>query len=117
MNVKRSVAIGGTVGALAIVLLTAGIAFALASTRGPVGGPAGSSGPSDRQPVPAPIDALDVRADAGRHVLAVRAGLPSGCAQRGGSPSVTREGDSFTVIVLNTVPVALTACTMIYGSY
>ena len=79
-----------------------------------------SNAPSpSRQAVPAPIDALDVRileSNPPQYVLAVRAGLPSGCAEQN-RHDVARVGDAITVTVLNWIPTGNVACTAIYGSY
>jgi hypothetical protein len=82
---------------------------------------AGRGGPAapGRQTIAAPIDQIDVviRESAPPQVaLKVRAGLPSGCAERD-SHSLTRSGDTFTVTVLNTMPTGDPICTMIYGTY
>ena len=72
-----------------------------------------------RQAVPAPIDALDVRvleSNPPQYVVAVRAGLPSGCAEQN-RHEVARVGEAITVTVLNWVPTGIVACTAIYGSY
>ena len=97
---------------LAAVLLVGAVAFA--SGRGDLA----PSAPG-RQTVPAPIDDLGVviRESLPPQVtLNIKAGLPSGCAQRE-SHSVSRSGDTFTVRVLNSLPTGDVACTMIYGSY
>jgi hypothetical protein len=73
----------------------------------------------DRQTVPAPIDDVQVviRESSPPQVsLTIKAGLPSGCAQRD-SHSISRNGDTFTVRVLNSIPTGDVACTMIYGTY
>ena len=95
---------------LAVILLAGAVAFA--SGRG-------GSGAPGRQTVAAPIDQIDVviRESAPPQVaLKIKAGLPSGCAQRD-SHSVTRSGDTFTVTVLNSMPAGDPICTMIYGTY
>jgi hypothetical protein len=96
---------------LAAILLIGAVAFA--SGRGdliPIPG---------RQTVPAPIDDVQVvirDSNPPQVTLNVKAGLPSGCAQRE-SHSVSRAGDTFTVRVLNSMPTGNVACTMIYGTY
>jgi hypothetical protein len=78
-----------------------------------------AGGPSPRHAVPAPIDALDVsvvESSPPQYVLAVRAGLPSGCAEQN-RHDVSRVGDAITVTVLNWIPTGNVACTAIYGSY
>jgi hypothetical protein len=88
-------------------------AVAVASARGdltPVPG---------RQTVPAPIDDVQVvirESNPPQVTLNVKAGLPSGCAQRE-SYSMSRTGDAFTVRVLNSMPTGDVMCTMIYGTY
>jgi hypothetical protein len=97
--------------ALAVILLAAAIAFA--SGRGE------SSPVPGRQTVAAPIDDIQVvirESNPPQVSLRIKAGLPSGCAQRE-SNSVRRSGDTFTVTVLNSMPTGNVACTMIYGSY
>lgn len=103
--------------AIPTVLLAAAVllvgAIALASGR------AGPDASPDRVSVPAPIDRVEVliRESAPPQVtLKIAAGLPSGCAQRE-SHSVSRNGDLFTVTVLNSMPRGDQACTMIYGTY
>jgi hypothetical protein len=69
--------------------------------------------------VPAPIDRLEVvmrESNPAQVALKITAGLPSGCAKQG-SHSVSRSGDTVTVIVLNTIPTGNPICTMIYGQY
>jgi hypothetical protein len=96
---------------LAAILLIGAVAFAsglgdLTPTPG-------------RQTVPAPIDDVQVvirESDPPQVTLKVKAGLPSGCAQRE-SHSISRAGDTFTVRVLNSMPTGDVACTMIYGTY
>jgi hypothetical protein len=97
------------------VVLVAVLATACASSSG--GGP--SPSPSNRQAVPAPIDGLDVRvleSSPPQYVLSVRAGLPSGCAERN-RHELNRSADVITVTVLNWMPTGTPVCTMIYGSY
>lgn len=72
-----------------------------------------------RQAVPAPIDDVDVQireSNPPQVAVRIQAGLPSGCAQKH-SHSVTRDGDTITITVLNTVPTGDAICTMIYGMY
>ncbi|HKY50742.1 MAG TPA: hypothetical protein VJP45_05750 [Candidatus Limnocylindria bacterium] len=104
----RRMAVAVVVG-LAVILLAGAVALAAAR---------GATTPG-RQTVRAPIDAVDVviRESAPPQVsLRIKAGLPSGCAQRD-SHSVTRTGDTFTVTVLNSMPTGDPICTMIYGTY
>ena len=78
-----------------------------------------SPSPSGRQSVLAPIDRLDVRvleSSPPQYVLSVRAGLPSGCAEKN-RHEAERVADAITVTVLNWMPTGSTPCTMIYGSY
>jgi hypothetical protein len=96
---------------LAAILLIGAVAFA--SGRGDL-----SPAPG-RQTVPAPIDDVQVvirDSNPPQVTLNVKAGLPSGCAQRE-SHAVSRTGDTFTVRVLNSMPTGNVACTMIYGTY
>ena len=96
---------------LAAILLIGAVAFA--SGRGDLNPAPG------RQTVPAPIDDVQVvirDSNPPQVTLSVKAGLPSGCAQRE-SHSVSRAGDTFTVRVLNSMPTGNVACTMIYGTY
>lgn len=96
---------------LAVILLIG--AVALASGRGDLTPAPG------RQTVAAPIDDVQVvirESNPPQVTLNVKAGLPSGCAQRE-SHSVSRTGDTFTVRVLNSMPTGNVACTMIYGTY
>jgi hypothetical protein len=75
--------------------------------------------PADREAVRAPIDALDVRvleSAPPQYMLHVRAGLPSGCAQKY-LHTLSRSGDTFTVTVLNSMPKGNPICTLIYGMY
>ena len=96
---------------LVAILLVGAVAFA--SGRGePIPTPG-------RQTVPAPIDDVQVvirESNPAQVSLRIKAGLPSGCAQRD-SHSMVRSGDTFTVRVLNSMPTGDVACTMIYGTY
>ena len=81
-------------------------------------GPSSPSSPA-RQEVPAPIDGLEVRvleSNPPQYMLNVRAGLPSGCAERN-RHETRREADAIAVTVLNWVPAGSPPCTLIYGSY
>ena len=49
-------------------------------------------------------------------MLHVKAGLPSGCAEKN-RHDVQRAGETITVTVLNWLPAGNPPCTMIYGSY
>lgn len=96
---------------LATIALAAAAAFA--SGRGAPLPPPG------RQTVPAPIDDVQVlirESNPPQVTLRVTAGLPSGCAQPD-SDSLGRDGDTFIVTVLNSVPTGNPVCTMIYGTY
>ena len=109
MRMKRLI-VAAVLG-LAVILLAG--AVALASGR------AAPTPESGRQTVPAPIDQIQVviRESSPPQVsLNIRAGLPSGCAQRE-SYSFGRNGDTFTVRVLNSMPTGNVMCTMIYGTY
>jgi hypothetical protein len=106
---KRLV-VAATLSLAAILLIGA---VALASGRGDLTPAPG------RQTVPAPIDDVEVvirDSSPPQVTINVRAGLPSGCAQRE-SHSVSRAGDTFTVRVLNSMPTGNVACTMIHGTY
>lgn len=97
------------------VVLVATLATACASATG--SGP--SPSPSTRQAVPAPIDGLDVHvleSAPPQYVLSVRAGLPSGCAEKN-RHELNRSADAIMVTVLNWMPTGTPICTMIYGSY
>lgn len=96
---------------LAAILLIG--AVALASGRGDLTPTPG------RRSVPAPIDDVQVvirESNPAQVTLKVKAGLPSGCAQRE-SHSISRTGDTITVRVINSMPTGDVACTMIYGTY
>ena len=98
------------------VVLAALLATACASASDNV---PSSPSPSGRQAVLAPIDGLDVRvleSNPPRYVLNVRAGLPSGCAERN-RHEAERVAEAITVTVLNWMPAGSPPCTMIYGSY
>ena len=102
--------------ATGVILLTAVLAASCASTAERAPSSPSSSG---RLEVSAPIDGLDVRileSNPPQYMLNVRAGLPSGCAERNRYETRT-EGDVVTVTVLNWMPAGNPACTMIYGSY
>lgn len=78
-----------------------------------------SPSPSGRHAVLAPIDRLDVRileSSPPQYVLSVRAGLPSGCAEKN-RHETERVAEAITVTVLNWMPTGSVPCTMIYGSY
>jgi hypothetical protein len=96
---------------LAAVLLIGAVAFA--------SGRADLTPAPGRQTVPAPIDDVQVvirDSNPAQVTLNIKAGLPSGCAQRE-LHSVSRAGDTFTVRLLNSMPTGNVACTMIYGTY
>lgn len=96
---------------LAAILLIGAVAFA--SGRGDLTPAPG------RHTVPAPIDDIQVvirESSPPQVTLSVKAGLPSGCAQRD-SHAISRTADTFTVRVLNSMPTGNVACTMIYGTY
>jgi hypothetical protein len=78
-----------------------------------------SPSPSGRQAVLAPIDSLDVQvleSNPPQYMLSVRAGLPSGCAERN-RYDTERAAEAITVTVLNWMPTDNAPCTMMYGSY
>ena len=69
--------------------------------------------------MPAPIDGLDVRvleSSPPQYVLSVRAGLPSGCAEKN-RHELSRSAETVIVTVLNWMPTGNPSCTAIYGSY
>jgi hypothetical protein len=77
------------------------------------------SSSSSRREVAAPIDGLDVRvleSNPPQYVLNVRAGLPSGCAEKN-RHELQRSNEAITVSVLNWMPADNPPCTLIYGSY
>jgi hypothetical protein len=99
-----------------VVVLAALLATSCASAveRGP-----NSPSSSDRLEVSAPIDGLGVRvleSSPPQYMLNVKAGLPSGCAERN-RHEIRQEADAITVTVLNWMPKGNVPCTMIYGSY
>lgn len=101
---------------LAVIVATVLLAIGAAALSA---GSGNTAPPQARQTVPAPIDGLDVviRESAPPQVsLKITAGLPSGCAQAH-SHQLTRSGNTFTVTVLNSMPVGDPVCTMIYGTY
>ncbi|MGE0686774.1 MAG: hypothetical protein AB7P33_08520 [Dehalococcoidia bacterium] len=70
-----------------------------------------------RTRVPAPIDDIKVMPLLdGAYSLVIKAGLPSGCAQKDGF-DVSRSGNNVTVKVWNTMPSDNPPCTLIYGMY
>src|SRR5688500_12400582 len=78
-----------------------------------------SPSPPGRQAVAAPIDRLDVRvleSSPPQYVVSVRAGLPSGCAERN-RHETERVAEAIRVTVLNWMPTGNRPCTLIYGSY
>jgi len=78
-----------------------------------------SPSPPGRQAVLAPIERLDVRvleSSPPQYVLNVRAGLPSGCAEKN-RHEAERVAEAITVTVLNWMPTGSVPCTLIYGSY
>jgi hypothetical protein len=80
--------------------------------------PSSPSSPG-RQAVLAPIDGLAVRvleSAPPQYLLSVRAGLPSGCAEKN-RHETQRSAEAITVTVLNWMPTGNQPCTMIYGSY
>lgn len=74
--------------------------------------------PAGRRSVPAPIESVRVEVqDSPRRYLVVAVGsLPNGCAMQY-TQDVKREGDVFTVTVLNSMPAANTLCTQIARTY
>src|ERR671912_71971 len=101
-----------TIGRFAIVI-AALLATACASSIDSVP----SSPSSSRREVLAPIDGLDVRvleSSPPQYMLNVRAGLPSGCAEKN-RHETQRAAEAITVTVLNWMPPGSPPCTMIYG--
>jgi hypothetical protein len=99
-----------------VVVLAALVPISCASATS---SPPLSPSPSGRQAVLAPIDRLDVRileSSPPQYVLSVRAGLPSGCAEKN-RHEAARVAEAITVTVLNWMPAGSLPCTMIYGSY
>jgi hypothetical protein len=74
--------------------------------------------PAGRRSVPAPIDSVrvEVQDSPRRYLVLAVASLPNGCAMQY-AQDVKREGDVFTVTVLNSVPTANTPCTLIARTY
>lgn len=110
-----------TVAAVLVALSAIGCASATDITPSAPSSPSSSSSraSSGRQELPAPIDGLEVRtleASPPQYLLNVRAGLPSGCAERN-RHELRREAATITVTVLNWMPTGNPPCTMIYGSY
>ena len=111
--------------AIAAAVLAAMSAISCASTTSDINpnSPSSSvpSAPSSgRREVQAPIDGLNVRvleSNPPQYLLSVRAGLPSGCAEKN-RHEVQQAAEAITVTVLNWMPTGNDiACTMIYGSY
>jgi len=75
--------------------------------------------PPDRQAVPAPIDALEVRVlewTPRQYVAHIRAGLPGGCAQPY-TYTLDRKDATFEIAVLNSMPRGEPACTLVNAAY
>jgi hypothetical protein len=87
-------------------------------TLAPATPPPAGSPPAGRVRVPAPINSAEVQVRDGtpRYVLAVNAGLPSGCA-RPDTFTVEQTGNEIKVSVYNTMPTGNPPCTAIYGTY
>ena len=99
-----------------VVVLAALLAASCASATD---GVPSSPSPPGRQAVLAPIDRLDVRvleSSPPQYMVSVRAGLPSGCAEKN-RHDAERVGEAIKVTVLNWMPTGSPPCTMIYGSY
>ncbi len=109
--------------AIGAVVLAAMSAVTCASANDIVPSSPSSSVPNassrGRQEVPAPIDGVDVRileSNPPQYMVNVRAGLPSGCAEKN-RHEIQRAAEAITVTVLNWMPTGSPPCTMIYGSY
>lgn len=75
--------------------------------------------PAGTNRVEAPIDDLSIAVMDSyppQYLLQIKAGLPSGCAQKAGYEA-QRSGNTITVKVYNSMPQGAVACTMIYGMY
>lgn len=74
---------------------------------------------SDRKVVDAPIEEVDVLVRESfppGYTAHIVSGLPSGCAEFHDAKVISRDGDTITVKVTNTMPADdEVACTMIYG--
>jgi hypothetical protein len=109
-DMRRMIARGG-------IVLAALSAISCASATDGIPSSPSASG---RQEVVAPIDGLAVRilesSDPPQYLLSVRAGLPSGCAERN-RHETQRSPGAIVVTVLNWMPTGSPPCTMIYGSY
>jgi hypothetical protein len=62
------------------------------------------------------VEVLTLESFPPQYVVRIQAGLPSGCAERY-THEVTRNGNLVQIVVLNSLPDAAQACTMIYGMY
>ena len=74
---------------------------------------------SRREEVLAPIDGIGMsvlESSPPQYMLSVRAGLPSGCAEKN-RHETRRVAETISVTVLNWMPSGSPPCTMIYGSY
>ncbi|MBM3945248.1 MAG: hypothetical protein FJ317_07170 [SAR202 cluster bacterium] len=125
MFTKSRIALG-IVAALLVALLAAACTAAPAASPSPVPtqpsgegtpqvNPSPTPQPMEREEVAAPIESVDVvRLPGGGYSLKIVSGLPSGCAAFKDAVLV-RDGDTLNVSVINTMPVGVVACTMIYG--
>ncbi|MGE0057669.1 MAG: hypothetical protein AB7T32_06770 [Dehalococcoidia bacterium] len=74
---------------------------------------------TDYKRMEAPIDGLDIavmESFPAQYLLQIEAGLPNGCAEKGGYEA-TRSGTTINVKVYYATPTAGGICTMIYGIY
>ena len=69
-----------------------------------------------QKPADAPIESVDVTYQDGKPLVTIVAGLPDGCAKPY-SQDVVRDGDSFVITILNSVPDKNAICTAIYRTY
>jgi hypothetical protein len=69
--------------------------------------------PAGRRAVPAPIQSVQFEAG---NVVAIVATLPNGCAMRH-TQDVQRQGNTFTISILNSEPTGNQICTTILRTY
>ena len=103
-----------------LAALAAVLALAAAYTLFKGDGSTGANATGDnRKVVAAPIESASIatlESFPPQYVLQVTSGLPSGCAQFHEAKVTSRDGNTISVSVTNTVPGDdVTMCTMIYG--